>query len=325
VACAALALVAAVVQAGSLLRFQRFSTALDAGPPPAAGRAVEASWSFPFERSRLRVSVPVFDSDLARAARLDTSAVLGSRGWLRDAYVARLVCAETEDPVIERLSAAFRRIREARGLDDDRYLEMMVAAVQALPYGEIEREFKLPAEVLTAGSGVCTEKCVLLGALLVHEGYDTVLWVFPTQRHVALGVRSNGARFRGTPYAFIETTDDAFIGQAEPGLSSAGPVVRPPRTIALGGTRAYRAGRQVERILAELASAQRVSTHTARYMRWSVADTTYRRRYAERAKEHLVASARAAFILGRTHDRAGVYAMLAGGGIEPAGSRQLLF
>jgi arylsulfatase A-like enzyme len=60
-------------------------------------------------------------------------------------------------------------------------------------------------------------------------------------------------------------------------------------------------------------------------LRWSVADTTYRRRYAERAKEHLVASARAAFILGRTHDRAGVYAMLAGGGIEPAGSRQLLF
>lgn len=326
VACAALLLASGLSNVVGYARFRAFAEALDGSLAPApTGRTTEVSWSFPFEDGRSMVTITLDEAEIASAAALDTSAVFGSRGWLRDAYVARLISVEAESPVVERLVAEFRRIRAERRLDDDRYLEMMMTAVQSIPYGEVTGEILLPAEVLAAGSGVCTEKSVLLGAVLIHEGYDTVLWVFPTQRHVALGVRSDGACFRDTSYAFVETTVDAFVGQSEASYRSFGPVVRPPRQIALGGWRAYRSGTEVEFVLAELGRAENVTASTGRYARWAVLGGTHGRRYAERANEHWAASATAAFILGNTHDRRGVYAILAAGGVPDAGSPQLLF
>ena len=325
-ACAALVLAAGISNLAGYVRFRHFADALDRSlAPEPTGRTINVGWSFPFESGRPMVTVSLDEAEIEAAAALDTSAVFGSRGWLRDAYVARLITAEATSPVVERLVGEFRRIREERRLDDDRYLEMMATAVQSIPYGDVTGEIMLPAEVLAAGSGVCTEKSVLLAAVLVHEGYDAVLWVFPTQRHVALGVRSDGARFRDTPYAFVETTVDAFVGQSEASFRSSGPIVRPPRQIALGGWRAYGSGRQVEFILAELGRAESITANTGRYARWATLGGTHGRRYAERANEHWAASTTAAFILGNTHDRRDVYAILAAGGVPETGSPQLLF
>lgn len=313
-ACGLLLIALAVSNLGGYAGFLRFRAGLDPALAPAlSGRATEYAWSFPFQESRCMVRVRLDESELAAARRVRTGPIFGTSGWLRRLYVSEFVNAQAESPVIERLAAEFRRIRAERSLDDDEYLELMVAGIQAIPYGDPAEDTKLAVEVLAEGRGVCTDKSLLLGSLLVHEGYDTVLWVFSTQRHVALGVASDDAQFRGTGYAFVEATSPSFVGQAGSAYRAAGPVARPPATIALGGHRAYGSGAQVEVILAELRRLQVVSVLADGYDSYARTSTLHRERYAARAMEQWVADATANFILTNTHDRVGVYALLAAG------------
>jgi len=259
------------------------------------------------------VSVEIDEAELAAADRVPTDAVFGTSGWLRRCYVSELVRAQAASPVIDRLAAGFRRIRDERSLSDDEYLELMVAGIQAIPYGDPDEDTMLAAEVLARGRGVCTDKSLLLGSLLLHEDYDTVLWVFSTQRHVALGVASDAARFHDTGYAFVETTAPSFVGQAAPECRALGPVSRPPAIIALGGERSYGSGEQVEVILAELRRLQAVSAMADGYASYARTSTQYRERYAARAMEKWVADATATYILTNTSDRPGVYALVSSG------------
>ncbi len=311
VACGLLVAALLVANLGGYARFLAFRAALDASlASQPTGRTVECAWSFPFQESRCMVSVEVDEAELAAADRVPTSAIFGSDGWLRERYVAEVVRAQSTSPVVERLVAEFRRIRAERSLDSDEYLELMVAAVQAIPYGDPDDETMLAAELLARDRGVCTDKSLLLASLLVHEGYETVLWVFPTQRHVALGVASDGANFRGTRYAFVETTTPAFVGQASPEYRAAGPVALPPSQVDLGGSRSYGSGEQVEVILAELRRLQVVSLAADGYDAYARTSIQHRERYAARAMEQWIADTTATFILTHTHDRAGVHSLL---------------
>jgi len=314
-ACGLVVLVLAAASLGGYARFLAFRTQLDqALTSPPSGRAVEYAWSFPFQRSRCMVGVWIDEGQLTAARSVDTGPVFGTSGWLRRLYVAELVSAQAASPVIDRLAAELRRIRDRRSLDDDEYLELMVAAIQAIPYGDPAEETKLAAGVIADGRGVCSDKSLLLGSLLVHEGYDTVMWVFSTQRHAALGVASVDAQFRDSGYAFVETTAPSFVGQADAKYRAVGPVALPPATIALGGQRAYGSGEQVEVILAELRRLQTVSAHADGYVAFSRTSSQHRERYAARAMEQWVADATSTFILANTHDRARVYAALAAEG-----------
>jgi hypothetical protein len=296
------------------LGFLMFRSDLDAAFAfEPTGRTVECVWSFPFQQSRCMVTVEVDEAELAAADRLPTSSVFGSGGWLRRLYVSELVAAQAKSPVIDRLAAEFRRIRDEHGLDSDEYLELMVAGIQAIPYGDPAEETMLASEVLVDRRGVCTDKSLLLGSLLVHEGYDTVLWVFSTQRHVALGVASDAACFRGTGYAFVETTASSFVGQAAAEYWAAGPVSRPPKQITLGGEQAYGSGEQVEVILAELRRLQTLAAVTRNYESYARTSGTYQDHYAARAMERWVANTTATYILTNTFDRPGVYALVAPG------------
>lgn len=311
-ACGLLVSALAVVNLGGYAGFLAFSATLDRALAPApTGSTTTYAWSFPFQESRCMVTATIDDAEIAAADRVPTGGIFGSDGWLRREYVTRLVHAQAASPVIDRLAAEFRRIRRERSLDDDEYLELMVAGIQAIPYGDPAEDTKLAAEVLAQGRGVCTDKSLLLGSLLVHEGYDTVLWVFSTQRHVALGVASDAAQFRGSGYAFVETTMPSFVGQAAAEYRAAGPVARPPATVFLGGERSYGAGEQVEVILAELRRLQAVSVMADGYASYARTSTQHRERYAARAMEQWVADATATFILTNTHDRQGVFALLA--------------
>jgi hypothetical protein len=310
-ACGLLIVSLVVANLGGYARFLAFRATLDDGlASQSVGRTVECAWSFPFQESRCMVSVAVDEAELAAADRVPTSAIFGSDGWLRERYIAEVVRAQADSPVVERLVAEFRRIRAERSLDSDEYLELMVAAVQAIPYGDPEVDTMLAAEVLVQDRGVCTDKSLLLGSLLVHEGYETVMWIFPTQRHVALGVASDGACFRGTRYAFVETTAPSFVGQASPEYRAAGPVALPPAQVDLGGSRSYGSGDQVEVILEELRRLQVVSAAADGYDAYARTSIQHRDRYAARAMEQWIADATATFILTNTCDRAGVYSLL---------------
>jgi hypothetical protein len=325
IACTLLAVGLGIMHLTGFIRWTLFASELEASiDPPRSGETIEVAWSFPFQSGRCMVDIQLDQADLDAAEAVRTSAVFGSRGWLRDRYVSHLVQTQAESRVIDTLAEEFRRLRLERHLDNDEYLELMTAAIQHIPYGEVCQEIKLPAQVLATGSGVCTEKSILLGALLVHENYDTVMWVFETQHHVALGVASESARFRDTPYAFIESTAPGYVGMAESAYWAPGPTARRPRTIALGSGRSYAAGGQVEVILAELSHARAVKATSKQYRRFARTAGRYRDRFAERAQAYEAANVTAAFILGNTHDRQGVYAILSGSGVADVGSPQLL-
>ena len=158
---------------------------------------LKVRWSFEFQETTCTVAASVDRTELERASAIDTKRVFGTRLWLRAGYVSSLVRQQSDSRFIHSLAGEFRAIREELGLDGDEYLELMVRAVQAIPYGDVEAEILLPIEVVARTQGVCSEKSMLLASLLLHEGYDTVVWVFETQGHAAVGVASNG-RHSGT-------------------------------------------------------------------------------------------------------------------------------
>lgn len=289
-----------------------FTSRLDTLAQPIAGETLHtAEWSFRFQRGMCTVRVDVPAEAYDRAVAIPTSAVFSSRGSVRERYVRRLVDALTDDVVVERLIADLRDTRQRLGLDPDEYLELMVHAVQAIPYGVVDRDIELPAELLVAGQGVCTEKSLLLGAMLVHEGYETALWAFDHQHHIALGVAGNGAYFRGSRYAFIETTAVRYVGQVEPKYNGYAAYVQPPALIELGGSLQYGSAFETDYLLRRLSMAEKDRAYGERYAgRATRAVGSWREEYARRAEESLAAGRVAGFIMERAHDRAGVYAAM---------------
>lgn len=302
------------------VRYARFRAELGAASAVAPqGRSVAAGWTFRFVQGRYRVSVAVDEAELATARSMDTDTVFGSQGWLRERCVADLVRAESKTRLIDDLAAEFRRIRDLRELSDDEYLELITAAVQQIPYARASDDLQLPAEVVTSGVGICTDKSLLLGSLLLHEGYDTALLVFEDPGHVALGVASNGARFHGTRYAFLETTAPRFIGQAGPEYLAPGPIAPKPQLIALGGWRSYESGNEVDVILSELGRARKLRTSWRRYahlIRSGYSEPWF----TQREMDTWVAEAMTTFVLANTHDRGNIYALLRARGANAAGS-----
>ena len=310
-ACAIAALVLGPPGAADAVRATTLETALeDVISRAPSGRETVVSWTFPFKHARCRVSITVDLAEAEATDALDTSVLFQSTGWMRRLSISRVVELQQQSPAVRALAEEFRRMRDARGLDDDEYLELMTAAVQAIPYGEPVADIALPAAMLVSGSGVCTEKSILLGTLLALEGYDTVLWVFDGERHVALGVASEHARFRDTGYAFVETTARCYIGQVGHSYQFPALTARQPQQIALGGTRAYTAGDQVETILSHLRRLQGVRTLAASYVAHARTPSMYQRRYAERALEAWAADGLTSYILRSTHDRGSVYGTL---------------
>lgn len=308
------------VKYGTFLSFRNDLAASRA--PQLSGKTVEATWSFLFQGRRYTVTIPLDVAEISAEDKPDTTLIFSAGGWLRQQYVRDVVSQNADSRVVNRLATAFRQIQDERNLDSDEYLELLVSAVQAIPYGDTTLAPQLPAEMLVRGSGICTDKSMLLGSLLLHEGYDTVLWVFPTQLHVALGVASEHAQFKRSGYAFVETTVPSFIGQAAPEYLASGPVALPPAMIPLGGWREYREGEQVEAILAKLHAFESVAAEPASYESYTRDWNLQWQDYATKSVQTWVADTRARYILGNTFDRPGVYAMLFGA-VRPGDARLL--
>jgi hypothetical protein len=310
----AVVLAVGALQAIGWARWQVFAVRIDAASRTQAasptGRSF-ASWSFAYRDRAVTLRVPLDRAELARARGVDTAAVFRARGTLRSHYITRIVRAQSEGRFIEGLAEALRSVRRERGLDDDEYLELLARAVQSLPYGTEGQRVRLPIEVIASGYGVCSEKTLVLGALMVHEGYDTAMWVLDSQNHVAVGVASDAATFRDSGYAFIETNHASFIGQVAKEYRAAGPVASPPQLIEFGGTRRYRSGHEVEYILRELRAAQETSAVLESYSHLfgSVA-TMLREENEDLPGRRAAARSLADYIRGQTDEREAVFERL---------------
>lgn len=211
--------------------------------------------SFTFEGQPVSFSLSVDGALYAGATAAEKQVIrfgnARANDWIED-YFPAFITEQHQTAFYDALIGAFREIRDQRGLDSDRYVELMTAYSQSLTYHVDPANLspKFPVETFVQGMGDCDDKTLLLAALLSREGYDVAVLMFEPEQHVALGIRSQDLQYRETGYAFVETTVPSYIGQVPESLEGGVVLSSEPRVFAIdGGPAAYTAGHQVAAIL----------------------------------------------------------------------------
>jgi len=228
--------------------------------PTGQAGTIPAKIAFPFRHLNYTFTIEIPRS-LYDGAKLSGKTAHVPAG-IQDAWLAGYYKALSLDPcqtqIYRLLLMQFRKIREELTLNDDEYLELITAYVQSLPYDtnklsltEIAPRF--PVETIVDGTGICSDKSLLLAGLLSHEGYAVSILQFARENHLTAGLPSPaGFDFAGCGQAVIETTAILYIGQPAAEYSSA---ASRPKVFPIGhGTKRYGCIREVAKILAELAS-----------------------------------------------------------------------
>jgi len=228
--------------------------------PTGQAGTIPAKIAFPFRHLNYTFTIEIPRS-LYDGAKLSGKTAHVPAG-IQDAWLAGYYKALSLDPrqtqIYRLLLMQFRKIREELSLNDDEYLELITAYVQSLPYdinklSSIEIAPRFPVETIVDGTGICSDKSLLLAALLSHEGYAVSILQFARENHLTAGLPSPaGFDFAGCGQAVIETTAILYIGQPAAEYSSA---AARPKVFPIGhGTKHYGCIREVAKILAELAS-----------------------------------------------------------------------
>lgn len=225
-------------------------------PDAAASDAHLVAVSLTFEGQPVTFMVGVEGALYAGASAADKQVIrfgnARANDWIED-YFPAFITEEHQTPFYDALIAEFRTVRDQRGLDSDRYAELMTAYVQSITYHVDPADLspKFPVETFVEAMGDCDDKTLLLAALLSREGYDVAVLMFEPEEHVALGIRSADIGYRETGYAFVETTVPGYIGQVPESLEGGVVLASEPRVFTIeGGQTAYGAGGQVAAILA---------------------------------------------------------------------------
>ena len=224
-------------------------------------------YTFPFEDEEETVRIDLDPTVYAGAKeadrRLHLYKDLSEEEWIPIYYQA-FADDTSQEPFYADLLAAFREIRDREDLDDDRYLELITAFVQAIPYRTDDSitEPKFPIETYGDGEGDCDDKSLLLAGLLAREGYRVALFYFGDEAHMAVGVGSVGCHYRNTPLAYIETTNVSYVGIPPLTLSNGTVLSSDPLVIPVGnGARSYGGCDQIQTIERALStSLARVET-----------------------------------------------------------------
>lgn len=216
---------------------------------------IPVSRTFTFEGESVTIDLTVDGSLYAGAVAADKTVTRFGKArendWIED-YFPAFVDEEHQEGFYNDLLTQLRRVRDERGLDADRYAELLTVFAQSLTYqtDPVDLEPKFPVETVVDGAGDCDDKSLLLAGLLAREGYDVAILLFEPEKHVALGIRSEDIGYRDTGYAFTETTTGGFVGMVPEGLAGGLTLSSEPRMFKIGdGTAAFTAGDEVRRIL----------------------------------------------------------------------------
>ncbi len=259
----ALVLVAAALGAGCLGALLTPSVV----PPaivPVEGAALDdlPAYTFPFgdgeETIRIDPDPAVYAGAKKADRQLYLSENLPEEEWIPIYYLA-FVNDSRQEPFYADLLAAFREIRDREGLDDDRYLELIAAFVQSIPYRTDASivEPKFPIETYVDTEGDCDDKSLLLTGLLAREGYGVALFYFEDEAHMAVGVGSAGCFYRNTPFAYIEATNASYVGIPPAALADGTVLSSDPLVIPVGdGPRIYAGCDQIHTIERALSASR---------------------------------------------------------------------
>ncbi|NTW29392.1 MAG: hypothetical protein HGA39_08545 [Coriobacteriia bacterium] len=174
--------------------------------------------------------------------------------WV-DAYYRFFATDPEGQPVIDSACEQLRAISAKAGLSSDQYLELIAKYVQSIPYDNAKADAGgsaplFPVETIVEGKGVCSDKSVLLAALLAHEGYAVALLDFATEKHMAVGVKGPGVAYGALGYLFLETTSPAYVTDVPGEYSGGMRLISQPQTIPIGtGQITYGGAADVARIV----------------------------------------------------------------------------
>ncbi|HOI13408.1 MAG TPA: hypothetical protein PLG75_06090 [Methanoculleus sp.] len=223
---------------------------------PVEGAALDQApvYTFPFEEGVETIRIDPDPAVYAGARQADRqlylSEDLSEEEWIPIYYTA-FINEPHQEPFYEDLLAAFREIRDREELDEDRYLELIAAFVQSIPYRTDASiaEPKFPIETYVDAEGDCDDKSLLLAGLLAREGYGVALLYFGEEGHMAVGLASAGCLYRNTSYAYIEATNTSYVSIPPAKLADGTVLSSDPLVIPVGyGNRSYTACGEVETI-----------------------------------------------------------------------------
>jgi len=224
-------------------------------PEAGVDYGIPVSATFTFEGEPVTIDVTV-DGALYEGAQTADKTVTRfgnarENDWIED-YFPAFVEEEHQDPFFDALLAELRTIRDQRHLDGDRYVELLTVFVQSIEYrtDPVDLEPKFPVETFVEGNGDCDDKTLLLAGLLTRERYDVAVLLFEDEKHVALGIRCEECDYRGTGYAYTETTAQGFVGMVPEQFSDGIELQSRPKVFKIGsGEKTYTAGDEVREIL----------------------------------------------------------------------------
>ncbi len=133
------------------------------------------------------------------------------------------------------IAALVRAIQEKTPVQDDQ-ARIAISLVQHIPFHD-GNQYRYPYEVLYNGEGVCGEKSMLLASLLRDLGYGSAIYYFVKENHMTAGITASSSYgYRGTGYAFIESTEPNIITYDGTEFSF-GTLTSMPEVIAVGSGR----------------------------------------------------------------------------------------
>lgn len=173
--------------------------------------------NYTFNSNQYRMSVPL-DDKLADIYNTKKSTYVCMRynndpspctQTEKETYYRNYVADPYQNGVLNDIVGTIR----TQSINPDDQVRIAISLVQQIPYDTNKSNniggttMRYPYMAIYDNKGVCSEKSMLLAGLLQRLGYGVVLFHFVPEKHMAVGIEAPSQyAYRGTGYAFIETT-----------------------------------------------------------------------------------------------------------------------
>ena len=132
-------------------------------------------------------------------------------------YFAMFLKENDSEKIFHQVATDIQSVGKKNGLNDDQIVELVMAFVQSIQYDEArataiaagskEALTNYPYETLFLQKGVCADKSFLASMILRDLGYGTVLFVYDSENHMAVGIQCPMQYSNyNSGYCFAETT-----------------------------------------------------------------------------------------------------------------------
>lgn len=191
--------------------------------PTVTNNTVTILGDFIYNTKQYRLSVTIPAGPYEGAKRTEGNLFYSSCNLsddvLNQIFYESIIFERSQEVFYRVLLGALYDIKLKENLSNDEYLELIVAYVQSLKYdhtkvkmgGNLHLNF--PIETAVDGTGVCSDKSLLMAGLLSCSGYAVALLSYHSLDHMMVGLpRRINPDLKETDYICVESTSPTFIG-----------------------------------------------------------------------------------------------------------------